>query len=49
MRLAGANPCPPMVLGIGIGGDFERVAELAKRALMVPLNEHNPDDYYAAL
>ncbi len=49
VRLAGANPCPPMVLGVGIGGDFERVAELAKRALMVPLNEKNPDPYYAAL
>ncbi len=49
VRLAGANPCPPMVLGVGIGGDFERVAELAKRALMVPLDEKNPDPYYAAL
>ena len=49
VKLAGANPCPPMVLGIGIGGDFERVAELAKQALMVPLVEHNPDEYYAAL
>lgn len=49
VRKAGANPCPPMVLGIGIGGDFERVAELAKQALMVPLNQKNPDPYYAAL
>ena len=49
VRLAGANPCPPMVLGIGIGGDFEQVAELAKRALMVPLDEANPDPFYAAL
>ena len=49
VRLAGANPCPPMVLGIGIGGDFEQVAELAKRALMVPLNELNPDPFYAEL
>ena len=49
VRLAGANPCPPMVLGIGVGGDFEQVAELAKRALMVPLDESNPDPYYAAL
>lgn len=38
-----------MVLGIGVGGDFERVAELAKRALMVPLGQANPDPYYAAL
>lgn len=49
VRLAGANPCPPMVLGIGIGGDFEQVAELAKRALMIPLGEANPDPFYAAL
>ena len=49
VRLAGANPCPPMVLGIGIGGDFEQVAELAKRALMIPLDESNPDPFYAEL
>ena len=49
VRLAGANPCPPMVLGIGIGGEFEQVAVLAKRALMVPLDEANPDPFYAAL
>ena len=49
VRLAGANPCPPMVLGVGIGGDFEQVAELAKRALMVPLDESNPDPFYAEL
>ena len=49
VRLAGANPCPPMVLGVGIGGDVEQVAELAKRALMVPLDEINPDPFYAEL
>ena len=49
VRLAGANPCPPMVLGVGIGGDFEAVAELAKRALMLPLDGANPDPYYADL
>jgi len=49
VKLAGANPCPPMVLGIGIGGDFERVAEMAKEALMLPLDQHNSDPYYAAL
>lgn len=49
VRKAGANPCPPMVLGIGIGGDFERVAELAKEALLAPLGEHNSDPYYADL
>lgn len=49
VRLAGANPCPPMVLGVGVGGDFEQVAELAKRALMIPLDEHSTDPFYAAL
>lgn len=49
VKLAGANPCPPMVLGVGVGGDFEQVAELAKRALMVPLDENNPDPFYAGL
>lgn len=49
VRLAGANPCPPMVLGVGIGGDFERVAQLAKEALMLPLDQRHPDPYYAAL
>ena len=49
VRLAGANPCPPMVLGIGVGGDFEQVAELAKRALLLPLGEGNPDPFYADL
>ena len=49
VKKAGANPCPPMVLGVGVGGDFERVAELAKSALMLPLDGHHPDPYYAAL
>lgn len=47
VQLAGANPCPPMILGIGVGGDFEQVAELAKRALLVPLGESNADPFYA--
>ena len=49
VRLAGANPCPPMIIGMGIGGDFEMVAELAKRALLEPLDRRNPDPRYAAL
>ncbi|MDD3261533.1 MAG: fumarate hydratase, partial [Oscillospiraceae bacterium] len=48
-RLAGSNPCPPMVLGVGIGGDFEKCAELAKEALCRPVSEKNPDPYYAGL
>ena len=49
VRMAGANPCPPMVIGMGIGGDFEMAAELAKRALLVPLDKRNPNPRYAAL
>ncbi len=47
-RLAGSNPCPPMVLGVGIGGDFEYCALLAKQALCRELGP-NPDPYYAEL
>ncbi|HIZ30561.1 MAG TPA: fumarate hydratase [Candidatus Fournierella merdipullorum] len=49
VRLAGPNPCPPMVLGVGIGGSFDGVALLAKQALLRPLDKPNPDEYYAAL
>ena len=49
MKIAGPNPCPPIVLGIGIGGSFDKVAALAKQALLRPLDEPNPDPYYAAL
>lgn len=49
VRLAGSNPCPPIVLGVGIGCSFDQCAALAKRALLRPLDEPNPDPYYAAL
>lgn len=49
VKQAGANPCPPMVLGIGIGGNFESVAEMAKKALTLPLGQENPDPFYASL
>lgn len=49
VRLAGANPCPPMMLGVGIGGTFERVAELAKEALVELREGPHPDPFYAAL
>lgn len=48
-RLAGANPCPPMMLGVGIGGDFELCALLAKKALCRPVSQRNPDPFYAQL
>ena len=48
-RLAGGNACPPMVLGVGIGGDFEKCALLAKQALCRAVSERNADPYYAGL
>ena len=48
-RIAGANPCPPMMLGVGVGGTFERVAELAKEALVELREGPHPDPYYDAL
>lgn len=49
VRLAGSNPCPPMMLGVGIGGTFERVAQLAKEALVELREGPHPDPYYDAL
>lgn len=46
---AGSNPCPPMVLGIGIGGDFEYCAYLAKKALCRSVGERNGDSFYSAM
>lgn len=46
---AGANPCPPIVVGVGIGGTFDKAALLAKMALLDPLDRPNPDPYYAAM
>ncbi len=47
VRLAGPNPCPPIVVGVGIGGTFDRVALLAKQALLRPVGSHHADAYYA--
>lgn len=49
VAMAGPNPCPPVVVGVGIGGTFDKVAALAKMALLRPLDEPNPDPYYAEL
>ncbi|MDD6310562.1 MAG: fumarate hydratase [Firmicutes bacterium] len=43
---AGANPCPPVVVGVGIGGNFSRAAVNAKKALLKPFDEPNSDPYY---
>lgn len=49
VKLAGGNPCPPVVVGVGFGGTFERCAAIAKRALLRPLGLHNPDPFYAEM
>ena len=49
VKLAGANPCPPVILGVGVGGSFDKVAQLAKHALLRPIDQPNPDEYYAAM
>ncbi|MCD7740744.1 MAG: fumarate hydratase [Ruminococcus sp.] len=46
---AGSNPCPPIVIGVGIGGDFESCALLAKRALCREVSKRNPKSLYADL
>lgn len=46
---AGPNACPPMVIGVGIGGTFEKCAVLAKKALIRPVNEHSKIPYVAEL
>ena len=48
VKESGANPCPPTVVGVGIGGTFEKAALLAKKALLRPLGSANPDPEIAA-
>lgn len=49
VRRAGPNPCPPIVVGVGIGGTFERAAQLAKKATFRSIDTHNEDKRYAEL
>lgn len=49
VRTAGPNPCPPIVVGVGIGGTFERCAQLAKKATFRAIDTHNEDERYAKL
>lgn len=49
VKIAGGNPCPPVVVGVGIGGTFEYAAFLAKKALTRDVDVRNPDDKYAQL
>ena len=49
VQAAGSNPCPPIVVGVGIGGTFDKAAALAKHALLRPIDQPNADPYYGAL
>ncbi len=49
VKKAGGNPCPPMVIGVGLGGDFELSAYLAKKALCRDVDKRNSDPFYADL
>ncbi len=46
---AGPNPCPPIVVGVGVGGTFDKAAYMAKKALMRSVDERNADPFYADL
>jgi len=49
VRRSGSNPCPPIIVGVGIGGTFEKCAEMAKRALLREVGERNANPFYAKL
>lgn len=49
VKLAGSNPCPPIVVGVGIGGSFDKVALAAKRALLRPLTKVHDEPFYQQL
>ena len=49
VKQAGPNPCPPIVVGVGIGGTFEKCAQLAKKATFRSIDTENPDPRYAEL
>ena len=49
VKESGSNPCPPTIVGIGIGGTFEEAALLAKKALLRPIGSENPDPELASL
>lgn len=49
VKKAGPNPCPPIVVGVGIGGTFEKAAQLAKKATFRPIDAKNPDPRYAQM
>jgi len=46
---AGSNPCPPIIVGVGIGGSMEKAAILAKKALLRPITQRHPEEFYRNL
>ncbi|NLO89616.1 MAG: fumarate hydratase [Clostridia bacterium] len=49
VKKAGPNPCPPLLIGVGVGGNFELAPLLAKRALLRPLSEKNKDEFWSKM
>ncbi|MFB0971626.1 MAG: fumarate hydratase, partial [Neofamilia sp.] len=49
VELAGPTPCPPIVVGVGVGGTFDKAAAMAKEVLMRPLDEYHENEFYADL
>ncbi|MCP4582656.1 MAG: fumarate hydratase [candidate division Zixibacteria bacterium] len=49
VKIAGGNPCPPLIIGVGIGGLFDKVAHIAKHSLLREIGSKHPDSYYAAM
>lgn len=49
VKASGPNPCPPMVIGVGIGGTFDKAAYLAKKALIRPIDIRNKNEFYKEL
>ena len=49
VKESGANPCPPVIVGVGIGGTFDQAALIAKKALLRPIGSKNPDSEIAAI
>ncbi|MEG0091936.1 MAG: fumarate hydratase, partial [Oscillospiraceae bacterium] len=49
VKKAGPNPCPPIIVGVGVGGTMEKAAIMSKKALLRQVGEHNVDSNYAQL
>lgn len=49
VKLAGGNPCPPIIVGVGIGGTFDLAANISKKALLRPINKGNSNEYYKSM